>query len=381
MIMNIKDIIPFHKPYTDHLADINLSELKQFSGDGPYTKKCQEFMQEKFGIKKALLTTSCTDALEMSAILIDTKPGDEIIMPSYTFVSTANAFALRGATPVFVDIRPDTMNIDENLVEAAITEKTKAIVVVHYAGIACEMDKIMAIAKKHHLYVIEDAAQAVMSKYKGKYLGSIGDLATYSFHETKNFHCGEGGALLINNEKFIERAEIIREKGTNRTQFINGQVDKYTWVDIGSSFLPSEINARILFETFTNIDEIHLRRIKLWNHYLSTFVELKTDQYLELPLPHEHLLHNGHIFFIKLKNINERLTLINYLKDRSIIPTFHYIPLHSSPVGLRLCRFSGLDQFTTKESARILRLPIFHSLLEAEVAYVCKSVNDFFINR
>lgn len=376
--MNTKDVVPFHKPYTGHLSGLNLSELTQFSGDGPYTKKCQEFMQKKFGIKKALLTTSCTDALEMSAILIDLKVGDEVIMPSYTFVSTANAFVLRGATPVFVDIRPDTMNIDENLIEAAITEKTKAIVVVHYAGVACEMDTIMSIAKKHNLYVIEDAAQAVMSKYKEKYLGSIGDLATFSFHETKNFHCGEGGALLVNNEKFIERAEIIREKGTNRAQFINGQIDKYTWVDIGSSFLLSEINAFLLFNVFQNIDNIHSDRLRAWNKYYSLFDHKIGSNSYQLCSPPIECEHNGHIFFIRTNSEEERNGLLQFMRERKVYPTFHYIPLHSSPMGRRFGRFSGSDRFTSKEASQLLRLPIYYGLDDEQLVYVYQVVCDFF---
>ncbi|WP_111931028.1 dTDP-4-amino-4,6-dideoxygalactose transaminase [Clostridium tertium] len=353
-------------------------ENKKICGDGPFTKKCTEWLIDKTGTKKALLTTSCTHALEMAAILCDIKEGDEVIAPSYTFVSTVNAFVLRGAKIVFVDIRPDTMNIDENLIEDAITEKTKAIIPVHYAGVACEMDKIMEIANKYNLYVIEDAAQGVMSTYKGKELGTIGDLGTYSFHETKNYSMGEGGALLIDNKEFIERAEIIREKGTDRSKFFRGQVDKYSWVDIGSSFLPSELNAAYLYAQLEEAEKINNDRLASWELYYNGLSELKDNGLIELPVIPKDCVHNAHMFYIKLKDLNERTELINYLKKKGIDSVFHYVPLHSAKAGIEFGRFHGEDRYTTRESERILRLPLYYGLKDKEVEKVISSIKEYF---
>ncbi len=348
-------------------------------GDGPFTKKCNAFFEENFNTRKALLTTSCTHALEMAAILCDIKEGDEVIMPSFTFVSTADAFVLRGAKVVFIDIRPDTMNIDENLIENAITHKTKAIVPVHYAGVACNMEKITEIAKKYDLFVVEDAAQGVMSKYKGRPLGTLGDFGCYSFHETKNYSMGEGGCICIQNEKFIERAEIIREKGTDRSKFFRGQVDKYTWVDIGSSYLPSELNAAYLWAQLEEAEKINSDRIKTWNCYYENLLQLYSDRLIELPSIPEDCVHNAHMFYIKTKDLNERNELICYLKSRGILAVFHYIPLHSSPNGIKWGRFKGEDIYTTKESERLVRLPLYYGLGEEKVRYIAGCVKDFYI--
>ncbi|GAA0753163.1 dTDP-4-amino-4,6-dideoxygalactose transaminase [Clostridium sartagoforme] len=356
-----------------------IKEYKKLCGDGNFTKKCNEWFQNEFNILKTLLTTSCTHALEMAAILCDIKPGDEIIAPSYTFVSTVNAFVLRGAKIVFVDIRPDTMNIDENLIEDAITEKTKAIIPVHYAGVSCKMDKIMDIAKKYNLYVIEDAAQGVMSTYKGKALGTIGDIGCYSFHETKNYSMGEGGAILIKNKNFIERAEIIREKGTDRSKFFRGQVDKYSWVDIGSSFLPSELNAAYLYAQLEEAEKINKDRISSWNLYYKGLKDLENKGIIELPYIPSECEHNAHMFYIKVKNLEERSKLINYLKDRNISTAFHYVPLHSSKAGLEFGVFHGEDKYTTMESERLLRLPMYYGLEEEQVQYIIEKINSFFI--
>ncbi len=347
-------------------------------GDGMFTKKCNAWLEKEMGTPKALLTTSCTHATEMAAMLANIDAGDEIIMPSYTFVSTANAFVLRGGIPVFVDIRPDTMNIDESKIEAAITEKTKAIVVVHYAGVACEMDTICEIAKKHHLCVIEDAAQGVMAFYKGVALGTIGDFGCYSFHETKNYSMGEGGALLIKNENDIERAEIIREKGTDRSRFFRGQVDKYTWMDAGSSYLPSELNAAYLYAQLEQADRINQARLACWNLYYELLLPLKEAGKIELPVIPVGCAHNAHMFYIKVKNLAERTELISYLKEHGVHAVFHYVPLHSSPAGMRFGRFHGEDAYTTKESERLLRLPLYYGLTEEQVSYVAKMVEDFY---
>lgn len=355
-----------------------IEENKKLCGDGPFTKKCNEWLMDKTGTEKALLTTSCTHALEMAAILCGIKEGDEVIAPSYTFVSTVNAFVLRGAKIVFVDIRPDTMNIDESLIEAAITEKTKAIIPVHYAGVACEMDKIMEIANKYNLYVIEDAAQGVMSTYKGKALGTIGNLGAYSFHETKNYSMGEGGALLIDNKELAERAEIIREKGTDRSKFFRGQVDKYSWVDIGSSFLPSELNAAYLYAQLEEAEKINNDRLASWERYYNGLSELKDKGLIELPVIPKECSHNAHMFYIKLKDLNERTKLINYLKDNGIASVFHYIPLHSSKAGIEFGRFHGEDRYTTIESERILRLPLYYGLKDTEVEKVVSSIKKYF---
>lgn len=373
--------IPFNKPsFTgkelEYIQDAILNRW-HISGDGYYTKKCQELMEKKFGAKKVLLTTSCTHALEMAAILLDLKKGDEVIMPSYTFVSTANAVMLRGAKPVFVDIRPDTKNIDENLIEEKITSKTKAIIPVHYAGVSCEMDKIMEIAKKHNLYVIEDAAQGVNAKYKGKYLGTIGHLGCYSFHETKNVICGEGGALVINDEKFIERAEIIREKGTNRNQFFRGEVDKYTWVDIGSSYVPSDILAAFLYAQLEKINEINNVRKKIYEYYLHEFSELENEEVVSLPKIPPECTSNYHMFCLLLKDEQERDSLIKHLKQKDIVSVFHYVPLHTSKMGRKLGYKEGDLPVTEGVSRRLLRLPVYNDLKTSDQGYIVKEARSF----
>lgn len=347
-------------------------------GDGKYTKLCNQWLEEKTGTKKALLTTSCTHATEMAALLIDLKPGDEVIMPSFTFVSTADAFVLRGAKVVFVDIRPDTMNIDETLIEEAVTSRTKAIVPVHYAGVACEMDTIMAIAEKHSLKVIEDAAQGIMSSYKGRALGTIGDFGCYSFHETKNLSMGEGGALLLHDEADIERAEIIREKGTNRSKFFRGEIDKYTWIAAGSSYLPSELNAAYLWAQLEQAEKIYSDRMNSWHAYYERLVPLAKEGRISLPSIPEGCVHNAHMFYIKLKDLNERTALISFLKGHGVAAVYHYIPLHSSPAGEKYGCFYGEDVYTTKESERLLRLPMYYGLKESDIDYICDLVNTFF---
>ena len=347
-------------------------------GDGEFTKRCNAWIEEHTGTAKALLTTSGTQALEMAALLSDIQPGDEVILPSYTFVSTANAFVLRGAKLVFVDIRPDTMNIDEKLIEDAITDKTRAIVPVHYAGVACEMDTIMDIAKRHNLVVVEDAAQGVNAFYKGRALGSIGDYGCFSFHETKNYSMGEGGAILINRPEQIEDAEIIREKGTDRSRFFRGQVDKYTWVNIGSSFLPSDINAAYLMAQLEMADEINENRLQSWARYNEGLQDLAQEGVIELPYIPEECTHNAHMFYIKTKDMEERKALISYLKERDIAAVFHYVPLHSAPAGLRFGRFHGEDRYTTKESERLLRLPMYYNLSESDQQKVIDAVHGFY---
>ena len=347
-------------------------------GDGEFTKRCTKWIEEKTGTSKALLTTSCTHATEMAALLSQIAPGDEVIMPSYTFVSTADAFVLRGATAVFVDIKKETMNIDENLIEAAITEKTKAIVPVHYAGVACEMDKIMEIAKRHKLAVIEDAAQGIMSSYKGKPLGTIGDYGCFSFHETKNYSMGEGGALLIKNPDMAEEAEIIREKGTNRSKFFRGQIDKYTWVNAGSSYLPSELNAAYLWAQLEKSQEIYDDRMYTWNRYYEKLKELEEKGIIELPYIPKECVHNAHMFYIKAKDLEERTQLIEFLKSKNILAVFHYIPLHTAPAGVKFGRFHGEDRYTTKESERLVRLPLYYGLEEEKVLYICDMVKEFY---
>jgi len=373
--------VPFNcPPYTGkELIHIKAAiENGKICGDGVFTKKSSEWLEEKFGAKKVLLTTSCTHALEMAAILCRIKPGDEVIMPSYTFSSTANAFVLRGAEIVFIDIRPDTMNMDETLIEPAITPKSKAIVPVHYAGVGCEMDMINQISSAHGLYVIEDAAQGVMSSYKGAPLGTIGDFGCFSFHETKNYSMGEGGALLIKDKRHIEDAEIIREKGTNRSRFWRGQIDKYTWIDMGSSFLPSEINAAYLWAQLEQADEINNARLSVYNRYMEGFRSLAENEKVELPYVPGHCRHNAHMFYIKTKNIEQRTKLIEHMKDKQILTVFHYIPLHSSPAGKRLGRFYGEDKYTTVESERLLRLPMYYGLTENDVDYVVEAIWDFY---
>lgn len=370
------NVPPYVGKEIEYIKDV-ISKRK-ICGDGEYTKKCNKWMEEKFNADKVLLTTSGTSALDLSMLLCDLKPGDEVILPSYTFSSTANAFAIYGAKLVFVDIRPDTMNIDETKIEAAITDKTRAIIVVHYAGVACEMDTIMDIAKRHNLLVVEDAAQGVMSKYKGKYLGTIGDMGCYSFHETKNYSMGEGGAIIINNPEYIERAEILREKGTNRSKFYRGQVDKYTWVDIGDSFLPSELNAAYLWGQLELAEEINDNRLNVWNRFYNAFKPLEEAGKVELPFIPTDCVHNAHMFYLKCKDLNERTAFISFMKEKGVQCVFHYIPLHSAPAGLKYGRFVGEDKYTTKESERLVRLPMYYGMTEEEQKAVIDSVLDFF---
>lgn len=351
---------------------------RKICGDGSFTKLCSAKLEELTGTKKALLTTSCTHATEMAALLTEIGPGDEVIMPSFTFVSTADAFVLRGATAVFVDIRPDTMNMDEKLIEAAITPRTKAIVPVHYAGVACEMDTIMDIARRHDLYVVEDAAQGVSSYYKGKALGTIGDYGCFSFHETKNYSMGEGGALLIRDEANIEQAEIIREKGTNRSKFFRGQIDKYTWVAAGSSYLPSELNAAYLYAQLEQIDRIFSSRMHAWNRYHAGLQELAAAGHIELPVIPAGCEHNAHMYYIKAKDLEERTALMAFLKTRGVNAVFHYIPLHSAPAGLKLGRFHGEDRYTTRESERLTRLPLYYGITDGDVDTVIAAVKEFY---
>lgn len=352
--------------------------IRKISGDGKYTKLCSEWIKDTTGTAKALLTTSCTHATEMAAILLDIQPGDEVIMPSFTFVSTADAFVLRGATAVFVDIRPDTMNIDEMLIEEAITEKTKAIVPVHYAGVSCEMDTIMDIACRRNLKVVEDAAQGLMSTYKGKALGSIGDFGCYSFHETKNYSMGEGGALLIKNPDYIERAEIIREKGTNRSKFFRGEIDKYTWIAPGSSYLPSEINAAYLYAQLEKAQEIYNDRMSSWNLYFNLLKPLEEKGLIDLPVVPKECVHNAHMFYIKTKDVSERSDLITYLKRKGIHSVFHYIPLHTAPAGKKYGRFVGEDRFTTRESERLTRLPMYYGLKKEDIQKVTEEIYNYY---
>lgn len=350
----------------------------KFSGDGSFTKKCQKQLEKTTGAKKVLLTTSGTHALDMAALLSEIKKGDEVIMSSYTFSSTANAFALQGAKLVFVDIRPDTMNIDEHLIKKAITPKTRVIVVMHYGGIACEMDTIMAIAKKHRLLVIEDAAHAISAKYKNRALGTIGNIGCFSFHETKNLNSGEGGAILLNDSKLIERAEIVREKGTNRSKFYRGEVAKYSWVDIGSSYLPSEINAAFLWAQLEKAGKINLNRLKSWNCYYKKLLPLAKKGLITLPTVPKNCRHNAHVFYLKTKNLSERTALIKYLKENGIMSVFHYVPLHSSKAGKKFGRFNGEDVWTTKESDKLLRLPMYYKLKKTDIEKIIEKVSDFY---
>lgn len=375
-------MIPFNKPpYTGHEDQYVLTAMRsdKISGDGFFSQLCHEWFNEKLGCIKSLLTPNCTQALEMAAILIDIQPGDEVIMPSYTFVSTANAFVLRGAKIVFVDIRPDTMNIDEKLIEQAITSETKAIVPVHYAGVACEMDAIMEIANKHNLFVIEDAAQGMMSTYKGAFLGTIGHLGTFSFHETKNYTSGgEGGLLIINDERFVKRAEIIREKGTNRSQFFRGMVDKYSWVDVGSSYLPSDLQAAYLYGQLEKAEMINNERLASWYLYQENLQDLDNLNKIQIASIPDDCIHNAHMFYIKTKNIKERSELMEYLKVHHIMSVFHYIPLHSSPAGKYFGTLNGSDFYTTKESENLLRLPMYHGLTETEIKSVTDCIKSFY---
>ena len=353
-------------------------DAQKICGDGQFTAKCNKWIENKTGCEKALLTTSCTHATELAALLADIRPGDEVIMPSYTFVSTADAFVLRGATPVFVDIRPDTMNIDETLIEDAITEHTKAIVPVHYAGVGCEMDVIMDIARRHNLMVIEDAAQGIMSTYKGQALGAIGDMGCFSFHETKNFSMGEGGALLMKDARFIEDAEIFREKGTDRSKFFRGQVDKYRWVNYGSSYLPSDMNAAYLWAQLELADEITKARMDRWNQYDALLRDLADKGLIEQPFVPDYCTHNAHMYYIKVRDLEQRSDFINFMKSKDVLTVFHYVPLHTAPAGLKYGRFHGEDNFTTRESDRLVRLPMYYALTEDDVNYICECVHEYF---
>lgn len=367
-------------PYTDDELDYvkEAIESHHISGDYIFTKKCNQWMEERFKANKVLLTTSGSTALDMAALMCDIRQGDEVILPSYTFSSTANSFVLAGAKLVFVDVRPDTMNIDERLIEGAITDKTKVICAMHYAGVACEMDTIMDIAKRHNLMVVEDAAQAVMSTYKGKALGTIGDFGCYSFHETKNYSMGEGGALVINNDKFMEKAEILREKGTNRSKFYRGQVDKYTWVDFGDSYLPSDINAAYLWPQLLIADEINDNRLASWNRYYDGLKDLEDAGLLELPSIPEGCVHNAHMFYIKLKDLEQRTEFLSFMKMADIGCVFHYVPLHSAPAGEKFGRFHGEDVCTTRESDRLVRLPMYYRLSTDDTDRVIATIHDFF---
>ena len=347
-------------------------------GDGAFTKKCHAWMEERFKSSKILLTTSGSSALDMAALLCNIQPGDEVILPSFTFSSTANSFAIYGAKLVFVDVRPDTMNIDETKIEAAITDKTRVIVPVHYAGVACEMDTIMDIARRHNLYVVEDAAQGVMSTYKGKALGTIGDVGCYSFHETKNYSMGEGGAVSVNNPDMIERAEILREKGTNRAKFFRGQVDKYNWVDIGDSFLPSELNAAYLYAQLELADEINNDRLNSWEEYNKAFKPLEAQGLVELPVIPEGCVHNAHMYYLKCRSLEERTDFINFLKEKGVMAVFHYVPLHSAPAGLKFGIFHGEDKYTTADSDRLVRLPMYYGLSAEDRNTVIQTVKEFY---
>lgn len=351
---------------------------RKLCGDGEFTKRCSKKLEEMTGCTKALLTTSCTHATELAALLAGIAPGDEVIMPSYTFVSTADAFVLRGAKVVFVDIRPDTMNIDETLIEDAVTSRTKAIVPVHYAGVGCEMDTIMDIAKRYDLTVIEDAAQGIQSTYKGKTLGTFGDYGCYSFHETKNLSMGEGGALLIRDPENVEKAEIIREKGTNRSKFFRGEIDKYTWVEAGSSYLPSELNAAYLYAQLEKEKLIYENRMRSWELYHKLLKPLEEEGKIELQVIPEKCTHNAHMFYMKARDLQERTSLITHLKKNGIGAVFHYIPLHSSPAGKRMGTFYGEDRFTTKESERLLRLPMYYGLKEQDIEFVAEKIGEFY---
>lgn len=370
---NIPPFVGTELTYVQQAVDAH-----KICGDGQFTKKCNTWLEERFHAQKVLLTTSGTTALDMAALLCDLKPGDEVILPSFTFSSTATAFVLAGASLVFVDIRPDTMNIDETKIEAAITEKTKVIVPVHYAGVACEMDTIMEIARRHNLMVVEDAAQAVMSTYKGKALGTIGDFGCFSFHETKNYSMGEGGALVINNSIYNERAEILREKGTNRSKFFRGQVDKYTWVDFGDSYLPSDMNAAYLWAQLEKADEINNDRLATWHAYNEAFRPLAEAGKVELPTIPEGCVHNAHMYYLKCKTLGERTALINFLRERGIQAVFHYVPLHSAPAGLKFGRFDGMDVHTTADSDRLVRLPMYYGLTREDCEQVIVAVKEFY---
>lgn len=370
------NVPPFTGKELDYMKEA--VENHKICGDGPFTQKCDEWMENRFKAKKVMLTTSGSSALDMAAMLCGIEPGDEVILPSFTFSSTANAFVLAGAKLVFVDIRPDTMNIDENKIEDAITSKTKVLCVVHYAGIACEMDKIMEIARKYNLKVVEDAAQAVMSTYKGKALGTIGDFGCFSFHETKNYSMGEGGAIIINNDNFIEKAEILREKGTNRAQFFRGQVAKYNWVDFGDSYLASDLNAAYLWAQLEMADEINQNRIDTWNEYQKAFKELEEKNIVELPTVPKGCVHNAHMFYIKCKDLETRQNYINYMRKNDILCVFHYVPLHSAPAGIKFGHFNGIDEHTTADSDRLVRLPMYYNISKSDLNKVIDKTLEFF---
>lgn len=374
-------MIPFNVPpfVGDEMFFIEQAvKSRRISGDGQFTKMCSTWIEKSFSAQKVLLTTSGTSALDMAMILCKFQAGDEVILPSYTFSSTATSVLVGGAKPIFVDIRPDTMNIDETKIEAAITARTKAIVVVHYAGVSCEMDTIMKIAERYKIKVIEDAAQAMMSTYKGKFCGTIGDFGCYSFHETKNFSMGEGGALIIKNPEYNERAEILREKGTNRSKFFRGQIDKYTWVDVGDSYLPSELNAAYLWAQLQRADEIIDNRLSTWQTYYDAFKPLADKNLFEIPSIPSECKHNGHMFYIKLKNLDERTKFISYMKSKGIGCVFHYVPLHSAPAGRMYCQFHGKDKFTTRESERLVRLPLYYGMKKDDTNFVIDTVKNFF---
>lgn len=375
-------MIPFNRPPCTGAEEQYIKQAlnsNKLSGDGPFGKQCQNWFEQRLPARKTLLTPSCTAALELAAVLIDIKPGDEVIMPSYTFVSTANAFVLRGANIVFVDIRPDTMNIDENLIEAAITHKTRAIVPVHYAGVACEMDTIMTIAERHSLYVVEDAAQGMMSHYKGRALGTIGHLGAFSFHETKNYTSGgEGGLLIINDERFAERADIIREKGTNRSQYFRGMVDKYQWVDIGSSYLPSELQSAYLWAQLEAAEDINDNRLEIWQRYYDAFMPLQEKGNVSLPVIPDECKHNAHMFYLKTASFVERTALLDHLKANDILAVFHYVPLHTAAAGKRFGRLYGEDHYTTTDSERLLRLPLWYGLSQEDQRHVITIVKEFY---
>ena len=370
------NVAPFTGKEFDYIREA--IEAEHICGDGIFTKKCNDWIEKQTGTAKALLTTSCTHATEMAALLLELQPGDEVIMPSYTFVSTADAFVLRGAVPVFADIRPDTMNLDETLIEAAVTERTRAIVPVHYAGVSCEMDRILEIAEKYGLAVVEDAAQGVCASYKGRALGTMGDYGCFSFHETKNFSMGEGGALLIRDPEHVEDAEILREKGTDRSKFFRGQVDKYRWVNHGSSYLPSDMNAAHLWAQLEMADAITADRMRNWELYREMLQPLALQEKIELPMVPEECIHNAHMFYLKAADLEERTELIAYLKAAEIQTVFHYVPLHTAPAGLKFGRFSGEDRYTTRESERILRLPMYYGLKEEQVLYVAEKIKEIY---
>ncbi len=370
------NVPPFVGKELDYMKEA--VENKKICGDGPFTKKCEAYLNDRFQVPASYLVTSGTAALEMAAILCDIHPGDEVILPSYTFCSTANAFVQRGAHLVFVDVRPDTMNIDENLIEGAITHRTRAIIVVHYAGVSCEMDTILQIAQKHHLKVVEDAAQGVGSYYKGKALGTIGDFGCYSFHETKNYSMGEGGAIVLPTLEYRDKAEICREKGTDRSQFFRGQVDKYTWRDYGSSYLPSDLNAAYLWAQLEGFDKIMEDRLRSWNFYHSTLSCLEEEGLIERPFIPDDCIHNAHMYYIKVRDLKTRTALISYLKEHGVLAVFHYIPLHSSPAGEKFGHFHGEDRYTTAESLRLLRLPLYYGLTEEDRTHVADCVKAFF---